>query len=118
MIAVYHIKRPADGAPTNDYLDATMGFDAHKQDQAVAAVWKAKGYELAATVYTDDLEFAWWATNNIECSWTQSPQVQSGKVVVEGAPGPRRSSMVGDIFVMNGQMHIVASFGFRPLNLS
>ena len=77
------------------------------------------GYELVATVEGSDLERAYWLTNNIDSSWSLSPApgvTVLGTLPVRGGKTyGYRSSMVGDVFQVDGPAFVVASFGFEPL---
>lgn len=86
------------------------------------------------------LEYAYFRSQNINGSWSKGPQVleigpsfkrelvangdySSDIEVVEpievigGMAYGHRSSMVGDIFEIEGQKFIVASFGFKPVEM-
>jgi hypothetical protein len=78
------------------------------------------GYELVATVEGSDLEQAWNLTNNVNSSWSLEPArgvEVLGKlpVAVNGRVYGHRSSMVGDVFQVDGGSFVVAGVGFLPL---
>lgn len=80
----------------------------------------------------DSLEYAWLRTNNIHGSWSRGEFIDGAPngdyssdverivalPVVEGKLFGLRSSMMGDVFVIDGKRYVVASFGFKnePLN--
>lgn len=65
-------------------------------------------YIHTANVDTDSLDLAFMLTNNIDHSWCNNM-----KVDVEHYVG--RSSMIGDIFVLDGRKFIVMSMGFEEV---
>jgi len=72
-----------------------------------------------AEIASDDLEFAWRWTNNVDTSWSMEPHasvtVTAPLHVFEGKTYGRKSSEVGDIFVRNGVRYVVAMVGMRIL---
>lgn len=79
---------------------------------------------------SDPLEYAWRWTNNIDGSWSLKDQYPENErnpdenpFVEVLAPLPElkgkkyghRSSMVGDIFKMDGESHEVDMFGFKKV---
>jgi hypothetical protein len=109
-----------------------MGFD-HPEGmthvQVVTALWTlrssatglpAQVYKLVAEVDSDDLEFAWRWTNNVDSSWSMEPQshvaVKAPLHVLDGKTCGLRSSSVGDVFEKNGALFAVCNIGFTPLD--
>jgi len=78
------------------------------------------------------LEFAWRWTNNVEGSWSMPETFPNGDfngdynrntTVIKplyrdekGKTWGHRSSMVGDVFKIDGEEYTVASFGFKKAN--
>ena len=77
---------------------------------------------------TDALEYAFTRTQNIFGSWSKGPQFEDGETnedfsenVVPIAPLPtylgrtlgHRSSMVGDLFAIDGKIYICKGIGFE-----
>ena len=72
------------------------------------------------------LEFAWRWTNNIEGSWSGGGQMQSNPDysssvtvleplrIIDGQAYGHRSSMMGDMFEIDGRQYKVAMMGFEP----
>jgi hypothetical protein len=121
MIEVFHLRHDLT---REQRLSVTICFDEDdvgeaRHDAAVTALWLAGGYEKVATVDTDDLEVAWALTNNVHTSWSMEPDakvtVTALLPVINGQTYGRKSSEVGDVFVLNGVRHVVASIGFRKL---
>lgn len=115
MIEVYHLKRPEE--PGQDYFELVSGFNRAAQHIAAGRAWDAGQYEKVARVDTDDLETAYHVTNNVTRSWSLEPDPIV--TVLPGTHGPRglRSSMVGDIFVRDGEAFVVAFAGFQSIDL-
>ena len=67
------------------------------------------GTTLVAEVETNDLEEAFKLTNHIDRAWWENEGV---KLIGEET----RSSSMGDVFVINGEQHIVAMCGFEKIN--
>lgn len=81
---------------------------------------------------TDCLELAWRGTNNVEGSWSRGEKFADGTynrdfsrdvTVLVGLPTDAdgneiglRSSMVGDVFVLDGRSYKVVSYGFEPVD--
>jgi hypothetical protein len=79
-------------------------------------------YTLVAEVETADAERAWFLTNNIDDnSWSREPGEGCRPVAPcfhigrDDQQYGRRSSMVGDVFEVNGQCQVVDSFGFLAM---
>ena len=87
------------------YADITMSAD---HQQAIYA-WEHGEYTFVADV-EGVLEQAFSLTQNHTHDWQLND-------LVTATPGPKRSTSVGDIVVKDGQVYIVASFGFEPLPL-
>ena len=64
--------------------------------------------EVAAESSVEALEKAFVMTQNIDESWCKSDGVTA---LVSDA----RSSMIGDVFVIDGKSHVVAMVGFRQV---
>lgn len=89
-------------------------------------------YPLPITDVIHALEYAWRWTNNVEGSWSiKEEQFSDGsrngdynpnvEVVAPlkdygGRKLGHRSSMVGDVFKIDGKAYTVASFGFKDEN--
>ncbi len=91
------------------YADITMGG---KVDQ-VKAAWAAGEYKAVALIsdqHPEDLDTAFRLTNHIEAAWTANDGV-----ITLGPKDRQRSTSVGDLMEIDGQFHLVASFGFENL---
>jgi hypothetical protein len=78
-------------------------------------------YEAVAELpFCEDLELAWQWTNNITTSWSMEPAkgvfVVKALPVIKGETYGLRSSMVGDVFLSNGEAFVVDSFGFKSID--
>lgn len=119
-IGVYFID--SDFTRSDTFFEATKhNADADEQRNARIALIKFGAYKLIGQLnhldYTSDLEDAWSATQNIESPWIMADTViQADDNGHERADKqPVRSSMVGDIFVQNGHLFMVAGCGFERL---
>lgn len=107
MIEVYHFSP----------IDKPSPWSAEQARQP----WEAGLYTKVATVEGWDLERAWRVTNNIDSSWSVEPAPgvvvdgQGYHLVQGGNKIGYRSSMVGDIFVVDGEPWVVAMVGFERL---
>lgn len=79
----------------------------------------------------DPLDYAWRWTNNVEGSWSIKEHKLDGQangdfnehvevkcplhVDKNGKPWGHRSSMVGDVYAIDGVLHEVAGMGFREI---
>lgn len=99
-INVYH--------STNFRDTSFYGHDDIITADAIRQMLKDGKYDFVATVNVDDLNVAYGLTNNIMSSWTQNENVDAR---VDEA----RSTSVGDIFVTEDVMYIVAAHGFDKL---
>ena len=85
------------------------------QKDDVEAALRLGSYMPVATVSVDAdtpeaaLEQAFAKTQNLDGSWCQAPGVLSNA-------NEARSSMVGDMFEVNGRRYVVATVGFVPLS--
>jgi hypothetical protein len=119
MIIVYHIKNIITG---EERYSLTTDFDKNHVTLVREAFFNDAKYEPVAAVNTDDLEYAYAATNNgvISQSWSREPPegvipVFPGFHIIRGEIYGRKSSEVGDVFDLNGVRYVVASCGFTPL---
>jgi phosphate-selective porin len=108
-VNVFHLKSLTDeqfdrvnrvgwdgGADLSRHANITMLGDI---DSARAA-WDESGYELVASVDTDDLEVAFIKTQNLDRDWSLDAT---------------RSSSVGDVFERDGHRYLVAGVGFKEI---
>jgi len=106
MIEVYHwtLREPALRRAHGFLLDADQsrlvmqGRDPHMT------------YEQVALVDTEDLNKAFELTNNIDSSWTRNPGLVTDKEAC-------RSTSTGDVLKINGKYYLVASIGFKQLDM-
>lgn len=84
-------------------------------EQSINSLAKLGFYEKAATVKVPvglepsaALEIGYEKTQNVHRSWT----LNEGVSVSTQFP---RSSMMGDVFVLGGKAHMVATFGFKSM---
>lgn len=95
------------------------GYAARKNvDEAVAMVRKGideNRYVLCAQVQADDMDEAYELTQNLtEEGWAAGPAVVFAAQHRDGK-NRQRSSMVGDIFLFDGECYIIAACGFTKL---
>jgi hypothetical protein len=84
----------------------------------------------AAKSANDALEVAWRRTNNVDGSWSRGPYLEDGSTnndfhgsieriaplpVIDGKTYGLRSSMVGDVFEIDGKRWRVADLGFTEI---
>ena len=67
------------------------------------------GYTAVAEVATDSLDVAYRDTNHIDRNWRENESVTALSREV-------RSTSVGDLFIQDGVVHVVASFGFERID--
>jgi hypothetical protein len=128
MIIVFHSK---EDLPHKLRWDINMcGLDngaEEKHAAKVAEAFKAGYYEAVAVCNTNDLEDAWrWIQNGVATdSWCLAadlnhwiPIYPDFHLCADGRKLGRRSSMVGDVFNVNGEYHVCSSIGFTKLNLA
>ena len=117
MITVLHMT--VETMPREVYLNLTVPCEEHIRSARARAALAAGHYEVVARVDSDDLEHAWMVTNNIDSSWSLDPwptvEVSKPLPTIKGRAYGHRSSMVGDVFVLNGSVHVVDSFGFTAM---
>jgi hypothetical protein len=114
MIYVYHLTDAASREMSR------IGYDGANIVRLAAGLLEyGTGYELVATVEGSDLEQAWNLTNNVNSSWSLEPargvEVLGKLPVIDGKTYGHRSSMVGDVFQVDGGSFVVAGVGFLPL---
>ena len=92
------------------YADITMSA---KIDAVIEALTEWDEYDIVADLEVADLDDAYRASNNIESSWLDNPEVTSKSDDLEGA----RSSSVGDIFSDpdSGKYWLVMPMGFEDI---
>jgi hypothetical protein len=71
-----------------------------------------KGYQRVAVV-EGSLNDAWRLTNSVEEAWFENRE--NVTPVFHAAQHGCRSSMVGDLFVIDGEISMVASMGFKKV---
>lgn len=93
--------------------------------ETVLGVWERGLYREVATVHAGDLDEAYAHTNTMTGCWSANPandpEGQKRDVRVDvvdwAAEGGCRSTSVGDVMLSCGQYQVVASFGFKPIDL-
>jgi hypothetical protein len=75
---------------------------------AMAGYERVAELDVACATSIEALEKAFVMTQNLTDPWCQSPGVNA---LVKEA----RSTMIGDVFVIDGKSHVVAMVGFRPV---
>lgn len=104
-------------------------FDIETKEFVPIALVNVPSYQMGFHAGdTDALEYAFTVTQNIFGSWSKGPQFEDGEInedfsenVEVLAPLPtylgrtlgHRSSMVGDLFVVNGNVYICKGIGFE-----
>lgn len=89
-----------------------QGFPSSDINKIIADWWMGQ-YRVACDINSDQLRDAWQLTQNIEDSWA----ISSNPMVISTGNMDRRSSMVGDIFEINGKKYVVAMVGYTELPL-
>lgn len=86
--------------------------DTRFDDNEAEAVdaFNAEGFELVGIVTSEDLNDAYRLTNHIDQNWTENDEVATPEGVEP------RSSSVGDIFVLDDEVHLVARCGFTKIS--
>jgi hypothetical protein len=115
MIRVFHL---TSDAPRDDMLRVTLPFgdDDTARPKLARQLLDRGAYEIVAVLPAcTELEVAWRLTNNIDSSWSLEPATGVHPVMAPGANRGRRSSMVGDVFELNGKVLVVDTFGFTAL---
>src|SRR4051812_25250616 len=111
MITVYH----ADGRKNQTIATELMMGEVN----VVRYAFSTGMYQKVATVDSDDLEFAWRHTNNVDDSWSQDLNpgvtVEAPLHEVNGKRYGLRSSMMGDVFFKDGEAYVVARCGFMRI---
>jgi hypothetical protein len=75
-----------------------------------------KDFDLVATInarsehLTDALHEVWRVTQNFDIAWTELAKHQAGTEIYKD---PARSSMVGDVYEVDGLPYVVWTMGFR-----
>lgn len=107
MVKVFHYD--CNRSDRRDYMcDTSFCMDIPKLKRIVNDMVAKNGFIHVADVDTNDLDDAFRLTNNIESSWTENEGVTAHGIRL-------RSSMVGDIFELNGEKFVCASIGFEKL---
>jgi len=117
-IQLYYPNR--DVISRDDALDATDGTRNPEGADLFRRLMASGGYEMVAEIETDDLDEAYRITQNDfvrpvvggPTSWGTSPP-KGLRPTAEGVL--RRSSMMGDILVRDGIMHVVDTAGFAEI---
>lgn len=91
--------------------------DEVKRAERILAAIIQKQYVYVAAVEAEDLDDAWVKTNSIDEPWYNSSDVSDFRGMVE-CDGRARSAMVGDLYVMDGKIYIVAMAGFNEVPAS
>jgi len=117
-IQLYHPNR--DVLNRDDALDATDGMRNPEGAELFRRLMEAGGYELVAEIDTDDLDRAYLVTQNDFVKRVADGPVSWGTSPPEGVrplgeDRLRRSSMMGDILVRDGIMHVVDTAGFAEI---
>ena len=125
MIKVYHYNsltksevdrlNGADGGWDSEsrfsrYADITSGF---KGIDSVVEAWNLDEYTYVANVDTNDRDEAYYLTNHTEYDWTLNYQAS-----VIGTGERQRSTSIGDILENNGTYYVVASVGFKEVEVA
>jgi hypothetical protein len=91
------------------YADIAHGFDERLIEQ-VGVAWKLGEYHVAATVFTDSLDWAFHQTNNISHVWNLNEDVEAHTDIT-------KSTSVGDLMFDGEDWFVVAPIGFTKINL-
>lgn len=94
---------------SNDTRNTMMfGITLDVSAEYIKELFQGKKYAPVAVVDSTNLDEVFMLTNNIDTPWTENEKVRA---VVDSA----RSSSVGDIFVNDEGVFVVAGFGFHQL---
>jgi hypothetical protein len=111
VVEVYYISRRAAVEQRDLYLDLTMISPKPEDVEKLASLGFYEKVALvsapAGDTPTAPLETAFSHTQNIDTSWSRNVNVV--------ALDETRSSMVGDVMVVDGEAHVVSGFGFKKL---
>lgn len=106
-------------------------IEIHHPDHETNTIVHVANIETDIVDVSEALEYAWRWTNNIEGSWSRGPELEfDGRMVKNGDYNPNttvlvplpthcgrtyglRSSMMGDIFKLDGKFYKVAFCGFE-----
>ena len=104
------LQPPASGAESGVYL-VFHNVNEETMFEVNPALWKAQdqSYRLVALVEAHSLEEAFRLTNHIEGDWRKNALVKSVSDI------PSRSTSVGDVITVNGQIWLVDQAGFRQV---
>jgi hypothetical protein len=111
VIEVYYHTRDAIEFHQSLYAQLTIS----PNEATISEMTRLGLYERAAIVVVPEgadshnLEIAFEKTQNIDDSWTKNETV----IALTDRP---RSSMMGDVMVVNGKPFVVSMIGFKPLN--
>ena len=111
-VVVLHLSRRADRPQR---LGAMMGFDADEHAAHCARLLALGLYDPVAVVDTEDLDYAYEATNTVGVQWYLPAVCASARVRYCGPPEGCRSTSVGDVLYAGDKFHVVASFGFTDV---
>jgi hypothetical protein len=106
-----------------------MIVNVYHRDSETAKMVKVAEVDAGCDDVEDALEWAWVRTNNIQGSWSRGPEIDGqpnpdySRDVKVTAPLPEymgrtyghRSSMVRDVFVIDGTYYVVATCGFKKV---
>ncbi len=107
MITVLHF-------PNNLFREIPSRRHRREPDAMTNFIREHKGsYKAVAEVDTDDLEYAYMQTNNINTNWCENTDVS----VIDPQITEFRSTSVGDIMIRNEEMFVVANCGFDKIVL-
>ncbi len=106
MITVYH----ADNSIIRDSLCFGLGEIYSNAD--VLVNYAEGNSKKVAEVDTDDLDIAYELTNSIDTVWYETMRMTGAGEVFGTA---HRSSSVGDIFKIDGDLYVVGRIGFVEL---
>lgn len=110
IYTVYHMNESAFS-----YIRPFMNEE--QMAQFVRTRWN--DYVRVATVQASSLEEAWKLTNSIEDHWSKNLGVDylppARNPLYRTQQGLGCSSMVGDVFEVNGKRYAVCSFGFTEV---
>lgn len=119
MIHVYHwdiTKHLADDSMDANDVRFKMGFRPDTEGIKQFVEGGMIKYIKVASVNTNNLDLAYERTNSIDNAWYDNVD---GETLIRETNDPCRSSMCGDILVVDGEPHrawLVASIGFTAVD--
>jgi hypothetical protein len=111
-VDIFHVDIEALVEKADHLLPCMVFFPSEREVQAaidIGLYLKAATLAVETADVSSALEITYERTQNLDSQW----QFEEGVMLYYGA---FRSSMIGDVFVVNGSAYLVAMVGFKPLS--